>query len=76
MYIHGDTLLLTGKPENRIFRAYNHVKFYKSNMQGKCDSLYSSQVTGYTKMFRKPVLWSDGNQITGDTREVHLLLLL
>ncbi len=65
MYIHGDTLLLTGKPEDRIIRAYSHVKFFKSDLQGKCDSLYSSQVAGFTKMFRKPVLWSQENQITG-----------
>jgi len=66
LYIHGDTLLLTGKPKKRIVRAYSHVKFYKSDLQGKCDSLYSSQSEGITKMFRKPVLWSQENQITGD----------
>ncbi|MCF6280553.1 MAG: hypothetical protein L3J14_09430 [Flavobacteriaceae bacterium] len=71
LYIHGDTLLLTGKPENRIIRAYSHVKFFKSDLQGKCDSLYSSQVAGFTKMFRKPVLWSQENQITGDV--IHFL---
>lgn len=71
LYIHGDTLVLTGKPENRIIRAYSHVKFFKSDLQGKCDSLYSSQVAGFTKMFRKPVLWSKENQITGDV--IHFL---
>ncbi|PHR70292.1 MAG: hypothetical protein COA67_08535 [Lutibacter sp.] len=71
MYIHGDTLLLTGNPENRIIRAYSHVKFFKSDLQGKCDSLYSSQVAGFTKMFRKPILWSQENQITGDV--IHFL---
>jgi lipopolysaccharide export system protein LptA len=71
LYIHGDTLLLTGKPEERIIRAYSHVKFFKSDMSGKCDSLYTSQVAGITKMFRKPVLWSQENQITGDV--IHFL---
>ena len=71
LYIHGDTILLTGKPDARIIRAYNHVKFFKSDMSGKCDSLYSSQVAGFTKMFRKPILWSQENQITGDV--IHFL---
>lgn len=71
MYIHGDILLLTGKPKKRILRAYSHVKFYKSDLQGKCDSLYSNQHQGITKMFRKPVLWSQENQITGDV--IHFL---
>ncbi|AOW19705.1 OstA-like protein [Urechidicola croceus] len=71
MHIHGDTLLLTGKPENRIVRAFHHVKFFKSDLQGKCDSLFSSEKNGITKMYRKPILWSDGNQITGDS--IHFL---
>ncbi len=71
LFIHGDTLLLTGKPEERIIRAYNHVKFFKSDLSGKCDSLYTSQVAGITKMFRKPILWSQENQITGDV--IHFL---
>lgn len=71
LFIHGDTLLLTGKPEKRIIRAYNHVKFFKSDLSGKCDSLYTSQVAGITKMFRKPILWSQENQITGDV--IHFL---
>lgn len=66
-FIHGDTLLLTGKPEKRIVRIYPRVKIFKSDLQGKCDSIHTNQETGYTKMFRDPVLWSDGNQITGDT---------
>ncbi len=71
MYIHGDTLLVTGKVNNRIIRAYHHVKFYKIDLRGKCDSLVSVEKTGLTKMFRKPVLWSEGNQITGDV--IHFL---
>jgi len=74
MYVHGDTLLVTGKPENRIIRAYNRVKFFKSNLSGKCDSIHSNQKTGLTQMFSKfdkPVLWSQESQITGDT--IHLI---
>ena len=67
MYIHGDTLLVTGKPENRIIRAYRNVKFFKSDLSGKCDSIHSNQATGLTQMFRNPILWSEENQITGDT---------
>lgn len=71
MYIHGDTLSVTGKVDNRIIRAYHHVKFYKLDLRGKCDSLVSVEKTGLTKMFRKPILWSEGNQITGDI--IHFL---
>ena len=71
MYIHGDTLLVTGKPENRIVRAYHRVKFFKSNLSGKCDSIHTNQKTGLTQLFKDPVLWSEENQITGDS--IHLI---
>jgi lipopolysaccharide export system protein LptA len=70
-FIHGDTLLVTGEPEKRIVRTYHNVKIYKSDLQGKCDSIYTKQQSGITKMFKDPVLWSEGNQITGDT--IHLI---
>jgi len=67
LFIHGDTLLVTGKPEKRIIRAFHHVKFFKSDMSGKCDSIHSNQATGLTQMFKNPVLWSNDSQITGDS---------
>lgn len=66
LYIHGDTLRVTGKVDARIIKAFHHVKFYKSDMQGKCDSLVTNEKTGFTKLFSKPVLWAQGSQITGD----------
>ncbi|MCI2228106.1 hypothetical protein MC378_02925 [Polaribacter sp. MSW13] len=71
MFIHGDTLLITGKPKKRIIRTYHNVKIFKSDLQGKCDSIHTNQETGLTRMFSNPVLWSDKNQITGDT--IHLI---
>lgn len=71
MYVHGDTIMVTGKPEKRIVRTFHNVKIFKSDLQGKCDSIHTSQVTGITRMFKKPVIWSGKNQITGDS--IHLL---
>jgi lipopolysaccharide export system protein LptA len=71
LYVHGDTILLTGKPDNRIIRAYHHVKFFKSDLQGKCDSLHSNQKTGLMKLIKEPVLWTENGQITG--KIIHLL---
>jgi len=71
IYIHGDTLLVTGKKENRVLRIFNDVKIFKSDLQGTCDSIHSNQTTGLTKMFKNPVLWSDKNQIIGDS--IHLV---
>ena len=71
VFIHGDKLMVTGKVEDRIVRAFNHVKFFKSDLQGKCDSLVTYEKTGLTKLLINPVMWTQGNQITGDT--IHLI---
>ena len=67
LYVHGDTLLVTGKPEKRIVRIYNDVKIFKSDLQGKADSIHMNQTTGLTRLFKNPILWSGKNQITGDS---------
>lgn len=71
VYVHGDKLLLTGKPENRIIRAFRNVRLYKSNLSGKSDSLHTNQATGLTQMINRPILWNDQSQITGDS--IHLI---
>lgn len=71
VYIHGKVLMVTGKPDNRIIRAFNNVRFFKTDMSGKCDSIHSNQKTGLTKMIGKPILWNFENQMTGDI--MHLI---
>jgi len=66
-YIHSDTILVTGKPDARIMKAYRNARFYKKDMSGKADSIHSNQQTGITKMIRKPVIWTGRTQMTGDT---------
>lgn len=67
IFIHSDTIMVTGKPQDRLLRGFYDVRMYKSNMSGKCDSISVDQQTGYTKMLRKPIIWSGANQMTGDT---------
>ncbi|MFV8342736.1 OstA-like protein [Flavobacterium sp. XS2P39] len=71
VYIHGKKLMVTGKEGDRIIRAFNNVRFYKTDMSGKCDSIHSSSKTALTKLIRNPILWNGENQITGDI--MHLI---
>ena len=85
VYVHGDTLMVTGKPEHRISRAYYNVKMFKSDMSGKADSIITDHKSGLTRLInlskfssgdrfskkRTPVLWNLDNQMTGDT--IHIL---
>lgn len=74
LYMHGDTLMITGKPDERILRAFHNAKFYKTDLSGKCDSIHFDQQSGITQMIREPVLWNLENQMTGDS--IHLLFNL
>lgn len=71
VYIHGKKLMVTGKEGNRIIRAFNNVRFFKTDMSGKCDSIHSSSKTALTKLIGNPILWNGQNQITGDI--MHLI---
>lgn len=71
VYVHADTLRVTGPEDNRIIRGFHRARIYKSDMSGKCDSIYVNEYTGLTKMLTRPVLWSGENQMTGDT--IHIL---
>ncbi len=71
VYIHGKRLLITGKPENRIVRAFDNARIFKKDMSGKCDSIHSNQKTKLTQLIGKPILWNFDNQMTGDV--MHLI---
>ena len=85
IFIHSDTLMVTGKPKKRIIRAYYNAKVYKSDLSGLADSIHINQNIGLTQLInidksknkdvflkkKKPVLWNIQNQITGDS--IHLI---
>jgi len=71
VYIHGKKLMVTGKEGERIIRAFNNVRFYKTDMSGKCDSIHSNSKIGLTKLIGNPILWNGDSQITGDI--MHLI---
>jgi len=71
VYIHGKKLMVTGKEGERILRAFNNVRFYKTDMSGKCDSIHSNSKTALTKLIGNPILWNGESQITGDI--MHLI---
>ncbi len=60
----------TEKSEKQELFAYHKVKFFKKDLQGKCDSLYYSVNDSSMQLFGKPVLWSDENQLTADSIKV------
>jgi lipopolysaccharide export system protein LptA len=71
MFIHAKRIVVTGKTGQRVVRGYNNVRFFKTDLSGKCDSLHSSQTASLTQLIGRPILWNYENQLTGDL--MHLI---
>ena len=74
LYVHGDTLLSITDTllDKRSFYAFHHVRFYKRDFQGKCDSLTYTETDSLMRLFGRPVLWNEKNQLLGDSVRIQL----
>ncbi|MEC7646633.1 MAG: OstA-like protein [Bacteroidota bacterium] len=69
LFMHANKFLSYQKNNNHKITAYNKVKFFKTDLQGKCDSLSYNVTDSTIKMFSSPILWSNEFQITSDSIE-------
>lgn len=75
LFMHADTLLSymdNDSVPNRIISAFHHVKFFKKDMQGACDSSAYYEKDSLMRMYEKPIVWSDENQITAEFIEIKM----
>ncbi len=72
LFIHGDTLVMKTDSTFRDIRAYYEVRFYRSDIQGLCDSLHYSSRDSTVYLTGNPVLWNENNQIFGDRIDLFL----
>ena len=80
IYLHADTLCtLINHVVNdsvndsvRVLRAFNQVRFFRSDVQGICDSLQLSEADTIINMYNHAVVWNLERQIFGDEINVHL----
>lgn len=75
-FIAADTV--AGTPERimidtcHIMQVYPRVRFFRSDLQGVCDSMRFTERDSMLRMYVNPVVWSDGQQIFGNVIEMHL----
>ena len=75
LYIHGDTLFLyfdKEKEEAKKLIARRNVRFFKSDMQGKCDTLTYLMADSTIRMRVNPILWAEDSQMTGTDIDILL----
>ena len=74
LYIHGDTLMLESDSaqQAKTIYVYNHTQFFKSDLQGKCDSLVYSLTDSLLIMHSNPLIWGENSQISGQKIRVYM----
>jgi len=71
--LKADSIAKIGKPKLsdtsriRILSAHHNVHIFKSDLQGKSDSLFYSSSDSIIRSFIKPMYWTQGAQLSGDT---------
>ncbi|MDC1106758.1 OstA-like protein [Prolixibacteraceae bacterium] len=71
LFLHADTLrthpAADSISDKKIFLAYNKVRFFRRDMQGKCDSLAYNSQDSIMRMYFDPIVWAMNNQMTADS---------
>lgn len=72
LYLHGDTLIMQTDSAFRDLKAYYNVRFFRSDMQGLCDSLHYASKDSILYLTGDPVIWNNSNQILGGQIDVYM----
>ncbi len=69
LFMHADTLFIHFDKDRKAEKVLAHygVRFYRSNIQGQCDSLIYHMTDSTLRMYHEPILWSEQNQLTSDS---------
>ena len=73
LYLHADTLQMeTVDPDTREVKAFHGVRFFRSDLQGVCDSMLFNTRDSVLYLFTEPVVWNEQYQLYGDTILIYL----
>lgn len=74
LHLTGDTLLTYRQSDTseRFLKVYYDVKIFKSDFQGRCDSLFYSESDSTFHLYESPILWTGINQMTSDNMRLKL----
>lgn len=64
------TIVNTDTVQGKKLYAYHNVKFYKKDLQGKCDSMVYATSDSMMRLYGKPVVWSEESQLTADSMRI------
>lgn len=72
LYLHADTLRTTPDtvPDEKIITAYYGVRFFRTDLQGLCDSLVYFTKDSIVQLYKDPIIWSEIHQLTAENIEM------
>jgi len=70
LFAHADTMSMKTIDQDREIKAYYGVRFYRTDIQGVCDSLQFNTADSILNMYKNPILWNTGYQMNGDTIKI------
>ena len=74
LYLYADTLRsVQDQQDTTINRAWaiGNVRFFRSDLQGKCDSITFSTKDSIVNLYEAPVLWADSMQLSGEFMQIY-----
>lgn len=68
LFMHADTFCVNNYPEDssKVVKAFYNVKFYRSDIQGRCDSLVFESRDSTATLYHTPIVWAQGNQMSAN----------
>lgn len=73
LFLHADTLQMTTIDSTyREIKAYYGVRFFRTDIQGVCDSMQFNTRDSILYMYNDPVLWNEQYQLYGDTILIYM----
>lgn len=72
LFLHADTLRTIPDtiPDEKIVFGYRKVRFYRTDMQGICDSMVYFTRDSIIQLHKFPVIWSEIHQLSADLIEM------
>lgn len=72
LFAHADTLFsYVDTAGVQYFSGYRNVRFFRLDVQGKCDSLVYCMADSVATMYYEPMLWSLYNQMSGEIVKIY-----
>lgn len=65
-----DTIPLKDTTLYRFIDARKNIRFFRSNLQGKCDSMEFNSIDSTIRLYKDPVMWNDNNQFSSDSIQI------